>query len=66
MSTVEALRRPPAAAMVALAAPVWAVGVALLAAGLTGALAPLGVEGLPDPGAVTRVGLPLVQALRDV
>ena len=52
--------------MVALAAPVWAVGVALLAAGLTGALAPLGVEGLPDPGAVTRVGLPLVQALRDV
>jgi len=52
--------------MVALAAPVWAIGVALLAAGLTGALAPLGVEGLPDPGPVTRVGLPLVQALRDV
>lgn len=52
--------------MVALAAPVWAVGVALLAAGLTGALAPLGVEGLPDPGAATRVGLPLVQTLRDV
>ncbi len=66
MSTAEAVRHPGAASMVALIAPMWAIGVALLAAGLTGALAPLGVEGLPDPGAATRVGLPVVQALRDV
>jgi hypothetical protein len=40
--------------------------VALAAAGLTGGLSPLGVEGLPDPGALTRVGLPTVQAIRDL
>ncbi|WP_167289009.1 cytochrome c oxidase assembly protein [Nocardioides seonyuensis] len=33
---------------------------------MVGALAPLGIVGLPDPGAATRVGLPLVQTLRDV
>ncbi|MDN4161915.1 cytochrome c oxidase assembly protein [Nocardioides abyssi] len=38
----------------------------LLAAGLSGGLAPLGVPGLPDPGVVTRVALPTVQVLRDL
>ncbi|WKN46612.1 cytochrome c oxidase assembly protein [Nocardioides sp. Arc9.136] len=38
----------------------------LLAAGLSGGLAPLGVPGLPDPGVVTRVALPTVQVLRDM
>ena len=32
----------------------------------TGGLAPLGVPGLPEAGAFTRVGLPLVQGLRDL
>lgn len=45
---------------------VWAVAVTLLAAGLSGGLAPLGVPGLPDPGVVTRVALPTVQVLRDL
>ena len=40
--------------------------VALWLLWLTGALDPQPVVGLPDPGAVTRVGLPLVQAFRDV
>jgi cytochrome c oxidase assembly factor CtaG/putative copper export protein len=40
--------------------------VALAGIGLTGGLAPLGIEGLPDPGAVTRVGLPVVQVVRDL
>lgn len=45
-----------------------AVGVtaALLALGLTGGLAALGVAGLPDPGRLTRYGLPAVQILRDL
>lgn len=64
MSATRAPRSRAAAA--ALGAPAWAVIVALSAAGLTGGLAPLAVEGLPDSGAVTRVGLPLLQALRDV
>ena len=41
-----------------------AVAVWLLAS--TGALAPADVVGFPDPGAFTRVGLPLTQAVRDV
>jgi cytochrome c oxidase assembly factor CtaG/putative copper export protein len=40
--------------------------VALLATGLTGGLSPLGIAGLPDPGALTRVGLPAVQVARDL
>ena len=32
----------------------------------TGGLAPLGVPGLPEAGAFTRVGLPLVRGLRDL
>lgn len=51
---------------IALGAPAWAVAVALAATGLTGGLSPLGIDGLPDPGAVTRVGLPIVQAIRDL
>lgn len=51
---------------VIVAAPVWAVAITLVGTALTGGLAPLGVAGLPDPGVVTRIGLPLVQALRDV
>ena len=47
-------------------APVVTVMMALVAAGLSGGLSPLGVEGLPDPGALTRVGLPVVQAIRDL
>lgn len=50
----------------AIGAVSWAVFVALLATSLTGALAPLGVPGLPDPGTITRVGLPVVQTLRDL
>jgi putative copper resistance protein D len=42
------------------------VVVALTATGLAGGLAPLGIDGLPDPGPLTRVGLPAVQVLRDV
>lgn len=42
------------------------VAVTLVATWATGALAPLGVVGLPDPGPLTRVGLPGVQALRDL
>ena len=49
-----------------LAVPAVMVLVALVAAGLTGALSPLGIEGLPEPGALTRVGLPTVQAVRDL
>ena len=40
--------------------------VALVATGLTGGLSPLGIEGLPDPGILTRVGLPTVQVIRDL
>lgn len=49
-----------------LGAILWMVLAALLAAWLTGGLAPLGAPGLPDPGATTRFGLPIVQALRDL
>jgi len=44
----------------------WWVAVTLLVAWATGALAPLGIAGLPEPGPVTRIGLPVVQALRDM
>ena len=40
--------------------------VALVATGLTGGLSPLGIDGLPDPGTLTRVGLPTVQVIRDL
>lgn len=43
----------------------WWSAVTLLAAWATGAIAPLGIAGLPEPGPLTRMGLPLVQALRD-
>lgn len=33
---------------------------------ITGGLEPLGVPGLPEPGPLTRVGLPVVQGLRDL
>ena len=49
-----------------LSAVSWTVLATILGAWLTGGLAPLGVPGLPDPGASTRVGLPVVQALRDL
>ena len=39
---------------------------ALVASGATGALSTLSEPGLPDPGALTRVGLPAVQAVRDL
>jgi putative copper resistance protein D len=42
------------------------VAVALTATGLAGGLAPLGIDGLPDPGPLTRVGLPTVQVMRDL
>jgi cytochrome c oxidase assembly factor CtaG/putative copper export protein len=53
-------------AWVVLAAPALMGTVALVAIGLTGGLAPLGIDGLPDPGPRTRVGLPAVQVLRDL
>ena len=56
------VRRAAAALPLALVAP--AVAVGMLAA--TGALAAQQVPGLPDPGSLTRVGLPLAQAVRDV
>jgi putative copper resistance protein D len=46
--------------------PALAVTVALTATGLAGGLSPLGIDGLPDPGRLTRVGLPAVQVLRDL
>ncbi|WP_299932682.1 cytochrome c oxidase assembly protein [uncultured Nocardioides sp.] len=49
-----------------LSVPVVMVLVALAAIGATGGLSPLGIEGLPDPGALTRVGLPTVQVVRDL
>jgi cytochrome c oxidase assembly factor CtaG/putative copper export protein len=49
-----------------LAAPAVMVLVALVATGVSGALSPLGIAGLPDPGALTRVGLPTVQVIRDL
>lgn len=55
-------RRFAAALPVALVAPGVAVG--MLAA--TGALVAQQVPGLPDPGTLTRVGLPLTQAVRDI
>ncbi|MBS2938487.1 hypothetical protein KDN32_12105 [Nocardioides sp. J2M5] len=51
---------------VAVTAPALMVFTALVAIGLTGGLSPLGIEGLPDPGDLTRVGLPTVQVLRDL
>jgi cytochrome c oxidase assembly factor CtaG/putative copper export protein len=42
------------------------VGTAVAAAAATGGLTVVGGTGLPDPGAVTRVGLPVVQAVRDL
>ena len=54
--------RQRAAALALLAvAPSTAVGLLVL----TGGLGP-GLPGLPDPGSVTRVGLPVTQALRDL
>ena len=50
-----------AGASLALVVP----GTAVLLLALGGALSASGVPGLPDPGSLTRVGLPLVQGLRD-
>lgn len=49
-----------------MATPIVAVTAALAAAGLSGGLSAVGVEGLPDPGVPTRVGLPTIQAIRDL
>jgi cytochrome c oxidase assembly factor CtaG/putative copper export protein len=62
MSAPSHRTAPPAL----LAAPALMALVALVATGLAGGLSPLGIEGLPDPGALTRVGLPTVQAVRDL
>ena len=56
------MTRRPATLILPAVVPLVALG--LLA--VTGALDAQRVAGLPDPGAVTRVGLPLVQGLRDV
>ncbi len=53
-------QRSLALALVAVA-PATAIGLLLV----TGGLGP-GLPGLPDPGPVTRIGLPLMQALRDL
>ncbi|WP_301799251.1 cytochrome c oxidase assembly protein [Nocardioides sp. ChNu-153] len=58
--------RSKAVVSVGLLLPAVGVGVALVALGLTGGLAPLGIVGLPDPGWLTRLGLPAVQVLRDL
>ena len=55
-----------AGASTLLVAPVLMALVALVATGLTGGLSPLGIEGLPEPGALTRVGLPIVLVVRDL
>lgn len=49
-----------------LVASLLMAAAALTATGLVGGLSPLGIEGLPDPGPLTRVGLPVVQVLRDL
>ncbi|WP_447645229.1 CopD family protein [Nocardioides zeae] len=54
------------AVAVVLLAPLVGVGAALAALGVIGGLAAVEVVGLPDPGALTRLGLPAVQALRDL
>ncbi|CAB4924253.1 unannotated protein [freshwater metagenome] len=59
------MSRPPGS-LALVATPVVMIAVALAAASMTGALTPLGVVGLPDPGALTRVGLPAVQVVRDL
>ena len=53
-------------AHVLLLAPVLTAVVALTAIGVTGGLSGQVVDGLPDPGILTRVGLPTVQTLRDL
>lgn len=56
--------RRPLLSVLAIAA--WWSTVTVLAAWATGSIAPLGVPGLPEPGPLTGVGLPVVQALRDL
>lgn len=51
---------------VAVLAPLVGVSGALMTLGASGGLDAAEVVGLPDPGVLTRLGLPAVQALRDL
>lgn len=65
-STVPTARPAPSTRalryVLVLAAPVAAVGLLLA----VGALAASTEPGLPDPGAAVRVGIPLIQSVRDI
>lgn len=54
--------RSTTAALVGLAPPLAAVGLLLA----VGALDTLTEEGLPDPGPIVRIGIPVTQAVRDI
>ena len=55
-----------AAALGASVLVTFAVALTILGARWTGASAPVSTPGLPDPGAWTRVGLPVTQLIRDL